>query len=220
MKTKLLLLLLFCGISFALFAQEKKAVKVACVGNSITYGSGLKDRHKDSYPMALGRMLGEGYVVENFGLGGRTLLRKGDRPYIFENRFRAALAFAPNVVVIKLGTNDSKPMNRGYVQADFVEDMAALVDSFSMLPTKPKIFICYPAKVYGNGLGGISDSVIVADIIPRVDEAARKLSLQVIDLHSATESMPQNFPDNVHPNEQGAMVIAERVYQAITGKKK
>ncbi len=91
MKTKFFFLLLFFGISFAVFAQEK-VVKVACVGNSITYGSGLKDRQKDSYPMVLGRMLGEGYVVGNFGLGGRTLLRKGDRPYIFENRFRAALA--------------------------------------------------------------------------------------------------------------------------------
>ncbi len=124
------------------------------------------------------------------------------------------------MVVIKLGTNDSKPMNNVYVQDDFVKDMTALVDSFSMLPSKPKIFLCYPAKVYGNGLGGISDSVIVANIMPRVDEAAKKLNLQVIDLRSATENMPQNFPDNVHPNEQGAIALAERVYQAITGKKK
>lgn len=219
MKTKFLFLLLFCGVSLAAFAQEK-IVKVACVGNSITYGSGLKDRNKDSYPMVLGRMLGEGYEVQNFGLGGRTLLRKGDRPYIFENRFRAALAFNPDVVVIKLGTNDSKPINRVYVQDNFVADMTALVDSFRMLPSKPKIFLCYPAKVYSNaGLGSISDSIIVADIIPCVDKVSRQLGLPVIDLHIVTDNMPKNFPDTVHPNEQGAIVIAETVYKAVAEKK-
>jgi lysophospholipase L1-like esterase len=219
MKTKFFLFAAFFAVASISFAQEK-TVKVACVGNSITYGSGLKDRHKDSYPMVLGRMLGEGYEVENFGLGGRTLLRKGDRPYIFENRFRAALAFQPNVVVIKLGTNDSKPINRAYIKEDFVADMTALVDSFRSLPSNPKIFLCYPARVYNSGLGGISDSIITADIIPNVKKTAEELKLQLIDLQVVTSEMSQNFPDNVHPNELGAIAIAEAVYQAIVGKTK
>ena len=219
MKHKFFFLILFCGTFFAAFAQQK-AVKVACVGNSITYGSGLKDRQADSCPSVLGRMLGEGYEVQNFGLGGRTMLRKGDRPYIFENRFRDALSFNPDVVVIKLGTNDSKPGNRVYIQENFVEDVTALVDSFRLLPSQPTIFLCYPAKVYNNGLGGISDSIVVADIIPRVTQAAKELKMQVIDLYAVTDSMPQNFPDNVHPNEEGAIAIAEAVYKAITGQAK
>ncbi len=218
MKTRFSFLILFFALSAVACAQQKM-VKVACVGNSITYGSGLKDRHTDSYPMVLGRMLGEGYEVQNFGLGGRTMLRKGNRPYIFENRFRAALAFTPDIVIIKLGTNDSKPENRIYV-SEFVDDATALVDSFLMLPSKPKIFLCYPAKVYNDGLGGISDSIIIADIIPRVDEVAKKLNLPTIDLHTVTEGMPQNFPDNVHPNEQGAIAIANTVYKAITEQTK
>ncbi len=219
MKTKISLLVLLCSISLAVFAQEK-VVKVACVGNSITYGSGLKDRAKDSYPMVLGRMLGAGHEVENFGLGGRTMLRKGDKPYILENRFRAALAFNPDVVIIKLGTNDSKPKNRIYLKDDFVSDATALVDSFKMLPSKPKILLCYPAKVYSKGLGGISDSVIVADVIPLVKKAAKKSKLRVVDLRAATDNMAQNFPDNVHPNELGAIAIAEAVYKAVTGEAK
>ena len=214
----LLYLLLLCTASLTAAAQQR-AVRVACVGNSITYGSGLKDRHTDSYPMVLGRMLGEGYEVQNFGLGGRTLLRKGDRPYILENRFRDALAFNPDIVIIKLGTNDSKPHNRIH-KDEFVADVEALVDSFLLLPTQPQVLLCYPAKTYSNGLGGISDSVIVADIIPRVREAAERKGLRVIDLHTATDGMPENFPDNVHPNEQGAIAIAEAVYAAITGRAK
>jgi len=219
MKHKLFLLTLFCGVFFAALAQQQ-TVKVACVGNSITYGSGLEDRHADSYPSVLGRMLGMDYEVQNFGLGGRTLLRKGNRPYILENRFRDALNFNPNVVIIKLGTNDSKPINSAYIQENFVEDIKVLVDSFRLLPSKPTILLCYPAKVYTNGLGGINDSIIVADIMPRIAQAAEELQLRVVDLHAATDDMPQNFPDNVHPNEEGAIAIAEAVYKAIIGKEK
>ena len=219
MKHKFFFFVLFCGIFFAAAAQQK-VVKVACVGNSITYGSGLQDRQADSYPSVLGRMLGEGYEVQNFGLGGRTMLRKGNRPYMLENRFRDALSFNPDIVVIKLGTNDSKPENRIYIQENFVQDAAALADSFRLLPSQPTVLLCYPAKVYGSKLGGISDSVIVADIMPRVAQTAKELRLQVVDLHAVTDSMPQNFPDSVHPNEEGAIAIAEAVYKAITGRTK
>ncbi|OYP74897.1 hypothetical protein CIK94_07310 [Prevotella sp. P4-51] len=59
------------SMSFALQAAaavpgRKKAtappVRVACVGNSITYGTGIQDRARDSYPAQLERMLGPGYV--------------------------------------------------------------------------------------------------------------------------------------------------------------
>ena len=74
----LCLLLLCCNLSFA----QQKVIKVACVGNSITQGVGVKDQKKDSYPAVLGRLLGDGYEVHNFGFSGRTLLNKGDRPYM------------------------------------------------------------------------------------------------------------------------------------------
>ena len=103
------LLLLLCGLQ--LFAQEARTIKVACVGNSITYGSGIKDRANHSYPSVLGRLLGSKYEVQNFGFSARTLLNKGDHPYMKETLFQKALNYQPDIVVIKLGTNDSKPIN-------------------------------------------------------------------------------------------------------------
>ena len=71
-KTLILILCLFlCTVSFA-----RKRVKVACVGNSITYGIGVSDPDKESYPARLQQMLGEGYTVERFGKPGATLLNK------------------------------------------------------------------------------------------------------------------------------------------------
>jgi lysophospholipase L1-like esterase len=69
--------------------------RVAAVGDSITWGSGLADRERDSYPAHLGRMLGDQHEVRNFGVNGTTLLRKGDRPYWTTSAFDAAKAFAP-----------------------------------------------------------------------------------------------------------------------------
>ena len=63
-------------------AQDKKAVKVACIGNSVTYGYGHANAAATSYPSQLQQLLGEEYEVRNFGHSGATLLSKGHRPYI------------------------------------------------------------------------------------------------------------------------------------------
>ena len=197
----------------------KQAVRVACVGNSITYGSGVKDREQDSYPAVLGRLLGAGYDVRNFGVGGRTLLHNGDRPYIQTEAYREALEFNPNVVILKLGTNDSKAQNWVH-QADFTNDLQALVDTFKALPAHPKIYLCYPSKAYHLQGDYINDSIIVRGVIPKIKQVAEKNKLPVIDLHSAMDGKPQLFPDKVHPNEEGARVMAEAVRAALDVPKK
>lgn len=216
---KFYVIFLWLGIlcSLTLPAQEASPVKkVACVGNSITFGAGIGNRDRDSYPAVLGQMLGNGYEVKNFGFSARTLLKKGDRPYMKEQMFQDALRYQPDIVVVKLGTNDSKAHNWRYGQ-EFGKDLETLVTAFRKLPSRPVIYLCYPAKAYSLRYG-IQDSVIVHGIIPVIREFARKKHLQVIDMHSATDGMRQNFPDDIHPNETGAVVLAETVYRALTGK--
>ena len=87
-----LCLLLHIGIS-ALSAQE--TIRVACIGNSVTYGYGHRNPAATSYPTRLGEMLGEGYHVRNFGHSGATLLNHGHRPYTQQQAYRDAVAFAP-----------------------------------------------------------------------------------------------------------------------------
>ena len=113
-------------------APRKDAVRVACIGNSITFGAGIKNRSRDSYPSVLARMLGDSYWVKNFGVSARTMLNKGDHPYMNEPAYKNALAFNPNIVVIKLGTNDSKSFNWKY-KADFMKDAQTMIDALSLL---------------------------------------------------------------------------------------
>ncbi len=198
-------------------APRKDAVRVACIGNSITFGAGIKNRSRDSYPSVLARMLGDNYWVKNFGVSARTMLNKGDHPYMNEPAYKNALAFNPNIVVIKLGTNDSKSFNWKY-KADFMKDAQTMINAFKGLPSQPKIYLCYPSKAYLTG-DGINDDIISKEIIPMIKKLAKKNDLSVIDLHTAMDGMPELFPDRIHPNEKGAQVMAKAVYQSISALK-
>ena len=198
-------------------APRKDAVRVACIGNSITFGAGIKNRSRDSYPSVLARMLGDSCWVKNFGVSARTMLNKGDHPYMNEPAYKNALAFNPNIVVIKLGTNDSKSFNWKY-KADFMKDAQTMINAFKGLPSQPKIYLCYPSKDYLTG-DGINDDIISKEIIPMIKKLAKKNDLSVIDLHTAMDGMPELFPDRIHPNEKGAQVMAKAVYQSISALK-
>ena len=198
-------------------APRKDAVRVACIGNSITFGAGIKNRSRDSYPSVLARMLGDSYWVKNFGVSARTMLNKGDHPYMNEPAYKNALAFNPNIVVIKLGTNDSKSFNWKY-KADFMKDAQNMINAFKGLPSQPKIYLCYPSKAYLTG-DGINDDIISKEIIPMIKKLAKKNDLSVIDLHTAMDGLPELFPDRIHPNEKGAQVMAKAVYQSISALK-
>lgn len=215
MKKKNTLLLFLCLFSLWAVAQEKRPVKIACVGNSITYGSGIKNQFQNSYPGLLSQLLGEGYDVRNFGISARVLLNKGDHPYMHEQKFRDLLVFQPDIVTIKLGTNDSKPWNWRYGK-DFKKDLTEMLDILQELPSKPKIYLCLPVPAVKRNFG-INDSVITNGIIPVIRSVAKKRHLPVVDLYALLKPYPDYYTDGIHPNEQGAALIAGELYRTLTG---
>jgi acyl-CoA thioesterase I len=188
-------------------------VRVACVGDSITFGSGVEGRESNSYPAVLQRLLGGNFEVQNFGVSGATLLKKGDHPYWNEEAFKQATAFKPNIVVIKLGTNDSKPQNRTNI-AEFASDLRAMVDHFVALETKPRIYLCLPVPVFQTQWG-INEESVANEVIPAIKKVAAEKKLTVIDLHTALADKKEMFPDDVHPNAVGAKLIAQTIHAAI-----
>ena len=200
-------------------AAREAPKRIACVGDSITFGAAIKDRVKNCYPAQLGRMLGEKFEVRNFGVNGATLLKKGDKPYWKLKAYANARDFQPEIVVIKLGTNDSKPRNWKHKE-EYVADYVALIESFRKLASKPTVWLCYPVPAY-PGRWGITDKVMKEEVMPRLDEVAKKSGCKVIDLYSALSDKKEMFPDLVHPNAKGAALIAEAVSSAIkVGKSK
>ena len=110
--------------------SQAQKIKVACVGNSVTYGYGIKNRETNCYPAQLQQMLGDAYEVENFGHSGATLLNKGYRPYTQQEAYQKALRFAGDYVIIHLGLNDTDPRAWPNYRDDFVRDYLSLIESF------------------------------------------------------------------------------------------
>ena len=207
---RILLLALFSLMT----ARAAEPIKVACVGDSITQGAGAKSGQ--SYPSQLQALLGDKYKVGNFGVSGRTLLKKGDFPYWKEKKYQEALAMEPAIVVIMLGTNDTKPQNWKF-EAEFEADYRELVKSFQSLKSKPRVFVCRPVPVPGMGNYGINEENIQKEI-PRLDALAKALGCGVIDMHAALAKFPEMLPDRVHPNTAGAGEMAKAAARAIAGK--
>lgn len=211
----------FLGIAIVIIAMlscSKEPVRIACVGDSITFGHGIADRERDTYPAILDSVMGPGYDVRNFGISGRTLMNRGDVPYMSEQIYQEALAFQPQIVTIMLGTNDSKPQNWIYCE-DFKSDLRLLANSFRELPTKPDIWLCLPTPAMGHAWA-INDSIIFNAVIPYIKEVAEEEGLEIIDTNTPFLNQRQYFPDTIHPNEAGQQKIASVILEALTGKVK
>ena len=197
---------------------QRKPIKVACVGNSITYGYGIENREQNSYPSVLQRLLGKGYKVENFGHSGATLLSKGHRPYIQQEEYKKALALAGDIVVIHLGINDTDPRNWPNHRNDFVKDYLTLISSFKKANPKARIVIARMSPLshrHPRFESGTRDWH--AEIQQAIALVAQQTNAQLIDFHEPLYHFPQMLPDAVHPNAQGAAILAQVVYGAITG---
>ncbi|MBM3168045.1 MAG: sialate O-acetylesterase [Bacteroidetes bacterium] len=207
----ILLLLILTSISL-LPLQAQEPIKVAFVGNSITQGPGRE--HPGSFPLLVGSMLGDAYQVKNFGVSGRTLLKKGDFPYWNEPQFEEVKAFRPDVVVIKLGTNDSKPQNWQH-KADFVEDYLDLIREFRMhMPKDGMVYIILPVPVTRVNFG-ITPDVMNNEQRLMLFEVIQKSGAEVIDLYTPLMDKPELLPDGVHPNAEGLTIMAGVISRRI-----
>jgi acetyl esterase/lipase len=188
-----------------------KALKVACIGNSITFGAGLKFRYVESYPAQLQALLGNGYWVKNFGVSGATTT-DGKSDYKQTPRWQHAKEFCPDIVTIKLGTNDVQPRWWKGEEA-FCQNYQQLIDELRALPSKPHIVLCLPVTSFRtvNHL----DSDIASKVIPLIRQLAKKNKLDVIDLHTPTADKAALFPDKLHPNAEGEGIIARALYEYI-----
>lgn len=180
-------------------------IKIACIGNSITEGGA--GNHFNSWPIQLRDLLGAGYYTENLGVSGTTMSKVGDSPWWNKPQYGYTFDLNPDIVLIKLGTNDSKSFNwkPDHYKADYID----MIDQFRAMPSHPEIYMVTPAKAYSSAYN-ISDNTIVMNVIPIIRQIAFEKGVNVIDVYNATTKMAANFPDGIHPNATGAGVIAQK----------
>ncbi len=199
------------------FAQTQK-IKLACIGNSITAGYLLKDASHESYPALLQKLSGDKYEVKNFGYSGATLLKKGHKPYYKTAEFAAALNFKPDVAVIHLGLNDTDPRNWPNYKDEFAANYSWLIDTLRHANPSVKIFICRLSPIFrGHPRFKSGTRDWYWQIQAQIPQIAKANGTGIIDLYEPLHNRPDLFADNLHPNAEGAGIIASTVYQTITG---
>jgi acyl-CoA thioesterase-1 len=183
-----------------------KPIRVACVGDSITEGSG--------YPYRLRLLLGSNYAVGNFGVSGSTVSLKSSKPYMYESKFKDAIDFHPDIIVIMLGTNDA---NAEISQNgdSFETDYSKLVSAFEQLDGKQLIWIVKSPPIFTSN-SSYNNTYLENNVLPQIDQLADQMNLPTVDLYDALDNHADFFLDGVHPDDNGASIIALNVYDAIT----
>lgn len=208
--------LTICATALTVSAENK--VKVACVGNSITYGTGVENRETMNYPAQLGRMLGDSYEVGNFGNPGATLMRRGHKPYMSLPEFKSALAFNPDIVVVHLGINDTDPRNWPHYGDEFIGDYVALIDSFRTVNPDVRVIIANLTPISASHRRFETGTRLWRDIInDAITDVAAVTGSELIDFAPELLYRQYLMPDGLHPNAEGASILAKTAYGAITG---
>ena len=194
-------------VSTALFfgAFRGRSIRVACIGDSITELS--------TYPTDLQELLGATYYVREFGVAGTTVMFDTYNPYINQHRFQAAKEFQPDIVVILLGTNDAREDNYQFI-ANFTFDYKQIVTEMQALESKPRILLVKPPPLFENNLS-LSNENLLEGVIPGIEQVADELDLTLIDAYTPLDGHPEYFVDGVHPNYDGASIIASEIYEAF-----
>jgi len=137
--------------------SHSQPIRVACLGDSITKGS--PGTYEHSYPARLQEMLGNGYLVGNYGRDAATILTYIDLPQEMHDmgipdaqeyqketkleagKFKGAVAMQPDIVVVMLGTNDAN----SWTQTKATEYVRRYTDLIKLILGKmdsvPKVFL-------------------------------------------------------------------------------
>ncbi|MBF0786321.1 MULTISPECIES: GDSL-type esterase/lipase family protein [unclassified Streptococcus] len=191
------------------------AVRVATVGDSLTYGYGLENRERDAYPSILATKLGHHYQVFNFGLSGRSLQSTSDYPYLQERNAQLSLESEADIVIIMIGTNDSRAPY--WNKERFIKEYGELVDRYLQMSSQPDVYLLVPPYVPTSRFGLNNDIVRteLQEIIPRI---AEDRGLEWINLYSLTEGRLECYSDGLHLTPFGNQLVAEMVYAKIMGE--
>lgn len=196
-------------------------IKVACVGDSITYGHGISGWARNNYPAQLQKILGDEYHVENFGHSGTTASSKGDKPYTESPQYELSLEYNADIVIIMLGSNDTKPQN-WTSSLDFSIEYTELIRAYKKNNPNVRIILCTPAQAFYTN--GKTEGATNFDIQPgKVKEAMDRVRLlaiteacECVDIYDLTKYHSEWFEkDGVHPSNDGARAIAEAIANKI-----
>lgn len=206
------------------------AIKIACIGDSITYGYTLPDRNNTCYPHQLQLLLDAktpgGYEVRNFGNSGRGIyldsMRGNEkRGFRWMKEHKAALEWKPDIVICNLGINDNGEYIKEYTGArkrgQFVQDYLAMMNDYKAANPNVKFYMWTKLSPLTNGqrfYRSAEPFLMQADL----KKVAEQLGARGIDMQKPlmAECDAIFASDKIHPNPAGAKIIAETTFKYLT----
>lgn len=196
----------------AVLTLGQGAIKIATVGDSLTYGYGLENRVQDAYPSILLELLGSHYQVSNFGLSGRSLLSTSDYPYLQEKNARLSFESEADIVIIMIGSNDSRPAY--WNREQFIKEYRKFVESYLNLSSQPDVFVVAPPYVPTSRFG--LDNMVIKEYLQEIiAEIASELKVHFVNLYPITEGHMEYYSDGLHLTPIGNRVIAQAIFYAL-----
>ena len=201
-------------------------IRIACIGNSITYGARLANPAEDSYPAVLQHLFdGNNITVKNFGISGATMIKFG-QPNVWKQLDKIKL-YLPNVVIIMIGTNETVSGDRKNWEhiSDFENDYYDFLSQLKSLASHPIVYVCSPTDMV-LATPGLSESRLqdlslrrtrLWKLRKKVSSIARVSGVHFIDLTPKFKGKPQLITpgDGVHPNKAGYHFLAKIIFKKI-----
>ena len=193
-------------------AHSRVPVKIVAVGNSITDGYGSSVR-EFSWPGHLETLMDSRYWVLNYGVSGTTMSREAEASYWKTWSYTLAKDAIPEILIIALGTNDCDPWRWNLYGKDFERDYRAMIQEFRDKGANPSLYFCLapPKFPLNSGQNIITEN----EMIPKVKSLAAEYHAQLIDFHTLMYDRNDVFPDDIHPDDAGALVMAQLVKRRL-----
>lgn len=199
-------------------------IKVACVGDSITYGDRVGE--SESYPVRLQQYLGDGYLVANFGCCGTTVNSKYAQAYTSTRFFNWSLDFKPDIVILMLGSNDCADglwptdVSGNFDSTTFKNEYNKIVNAYEALGNNFKFYLSTSPTIYPDISSGAADtnarcSLIVSQV-KQIAADGLYNNISLIDINAFTANHKDWFPDRLHPSVSGYNYIANKIASALT----
>lgn len=218
-----------------------KKIRVVCMGDSITEGFGLGDNSEVYYPSVLNTLLGEEYEVFNKGVSGSCVTNTFDKegntigfPYPRQDRYLEALELKGDIYILMTGTNDAQDGSYDDVEGfdpcsniisyekEFMHYYQCILEDILTANPEAKVFIVKPVPVL-KCIWRKHQQKYLDILLPYYDEIQkRNPGMQLINVYQAfrdyqvkpLESLYQE--DGLHPNAEGASLIANTIFNGIT----
>ncbi len=189
-------------------------IKISCIGDSITYGLNIENPDEDSYPNQLQMMLADQYLGNpDLGRSGAAVWRSSPLPYNTTIQFKNAKDGAADIQIVCLGSNDTVNQINDSFKEQFIKDYLTLLTELKKGSPTARTFVCMIPPIFG------AENATFAEKVPEINnlviEVSNRFGASVIDLNTPFVSREDLFSDGIHPNEAGAGLIAEIVYNAI-----